>query len=265
MSLSALPACVIAGAQRLRHIWREEGKAALSLWSLRLALRHFAASRAFERRAGRRGRRPDEWFDYACRAAAPFRLRPFQVRAEFLQLLHLVRERRPATMVEIGTGSGGSLFLFCAVLPDDATVISMDMPHGPFGGGYGSHRILLLHSFARRRQRVHLVRADSHAPATLERIRRLLEGRAVDFLFIDGDHTYEGVRTDFERYAPLVRPGGLIALHDIVEMPGRPEYGVARFWRELRGRFGGREIVEDPTRGGFGIGVIEAPEGVAHG
>jgi len=42
-----------------------------------------------------------------------------------------------------------------------------------------------------------------------------------DFLFIDGDHTYEGVEGDFEMYSPLVRRGGIIAFHDIV--PGPPE------------------------------------------
>ena len=35
---------------------------------------------------------------------------------------------------------------------------------------------------------------------------------AIDFLFLDGDHSYEGVRRDFENYAPLVRPGGIVAL-----------------------------------------------------
>jgi len=48
-------------------------------------------------------------------------------------------------------------------------------------------------------------------------------------LFPDGDHSYEGVKRDFEMYSPLVRPGGIIAFHDTVFMDG-----VRRFWAELK-------------------------------
>ncbi len=36
----------------------------------------------------------------------------------------------------------------------------------------------------------------------------------VDLLFIDGDHSYEGVRTDWRTYAPLLAPGATIVFHD---------------------------------------------------
>jgi hypothetical protein len=32
-----------------------------------------------------------------------------------------------------------------------------------------------------------------------------LGGERVDFIFIDGDHTYEGVKRDFEMHSPLMR------------------------------------------------------------
>jgi len=35
-----------------------------------------------------------------------------------------------------------------------------------------------------------------------------------DFIFIDGDHTYEAVKKDFEDWYPLTKPGGFIAFHD---------------------------------------------------
>jgi predicted O-methyltransferase YrrM len=43
-----------------------------------------------------------------------------------------------------------------------------------------------------------------------------LKDNKVDFLFIDADHSYEGVKKDFEMYSPLVRKGGIIAFHDII-------------------------------------------------
>jgi hypothetical protein len=48
-------------------------------------------------------------------------------------------------------------------------------------------------------------------------------------LFIDGDHTYEGVRRDFEMYSPLVRKGGIIAFHDIYPGPEESVGGVPKF------------------------------------
>jgi predicted O-methyltransferase YrrM len=36
----------------------------------------------------------------------------------------------------------------------------------------------------------------------------------IDFLFIDGDHSYEAVKRDFNLYFDFIRPGGTIVLHD---------------------------------------------------
>ncbi|MEO0196406.1 MAG: class I SAM-dependent methyltransferase [candidate division WOR-3 bacterium] len=45
----------------------------------------------------------------------------------------------------------------------------------------------------------------------------MLGNSKLDFLFIEGNHSYEGVKMDFEMYFPLVRKGGIIAFHDIVK------------------------------------------------
>ena len=56
-------------------------------------------------------------------------------------------------------------------------------------------------------------------------MRTALAGRPLDVLFIDGDHSYDGVASDFAAYGPLVRQGGLIGFHDIV---AQPDTGVER-------------------------------------
>jgi predicted O-methyltransferase YrrM len=38
--------------------------------------------------------------------------------------------------------------------------------------------------------------------------------RDIRFLWIDGDHTYEGAKSDFDGFSPFVSPGGVVALHD---------------------------------------------------
>jgi predicted O-methyltransferase YrrM len=79
----------------------------------------------------------------------------------------------------------------------------------------------------------------------------------LDVLFIDGDHSYEGARRDFEDYGRLVRPGGIIAFHDIADHPAGAGGDVPRLWRELREGRRWRELVESPGQG-YGIGIIYA-------
>jgi cephalosporin hydroxylase len=183
-------------------------------------------------------------------------IKPAQVREEIAKLLELVAGLRPRVVLEIGTAGGGTLFLFTRAADPNAKIISIDLPGGPFGGGYPKWKVPLYKSFAREGQRIYLLRRDSHDPRTLEEVKRILGGEKVDFLFIDGDHTYEGVKRDFEMYSPLVREGGIVAFHDIV--PGHPEKvgGVPKFWSQIRRRFRHLEIVKDWNQGGFGIGVL---------
>ena len=43
----------------------------------------------------------------------------------------------------------------------------------------------------------------------------------VDFVFIDGDHTYAGLREDWEAWSGLIAIAGIIALHDSRSTPDR--------------------------------------------
>jgi predicted O-methyltransferase YrrM len=57
-------------------------------------------------------------------------------------------------------------------------------------------------------------------------------------------------------YAPLVRPGGVIVFHDIVEHPSELRCEVARFWNEIRHSFRHQEMIADRKQGWAGIGVL---------
>jgi hypothetical protein len=71
---------------------------------------------------------------------------------------------------------------------------------------------------------------DSTAPETLSRALKLIRPHPIDLLFIDGNHAYEGVKRDYEIYAPLTRH--IIAFHDInLEWEGA---GIKQFWDELK-------------------------------
>jgi cephalosporin hydroxylase len=180
-------------------------------------------------------------------------IRPTQQDREILALMHRLTERPPQTVVEIGTDTGGTLFLWTRVAAPDAVLVAID--NQPIGAlGTLSAWAIVRRGFARARQRIELlIPRDSHDPATVEEVRRVLKGQPVEFLFIDGDHEYEGVKGDFELYAPLVAPGGLIALHDVNESHWP---GVIRLWQELKPHHETFEFVANDPEGRYGIGVV---------
>ena len=182
---------------------------------------------------------------------------PIQIREEFLKLLQVFKDTNPSVIMEIGTANGGALFCFARLAPRDATLISIDLPEGKFGGGYPAEKIPFYEAFARPGQSLSLLREDSHNTETLKRAKEILGSRQIDFLFIDGDHSYEGVKKDFEMYSPLVRKGGVIAFHDVAPK-GAPELtgGVPRFWKEISGKYPTRVFIKDMDQTGFGIGVL---------
>jgi predicted O-methyltransferase YrrM len=179
-------------------------------------------------------------------------IRPLQVYEEILRLARIVHELRPRNVLEVGTASGGTLFIWARVSPRDTNIITVDLP-----GGYHKRRIPLYKSFAWGKQKMHLIMADSHDPNTLYTLKKILRGEKLDFLFIDGDHTYEGVKKDFDMYSLLVKKGGVIAFHDIVEHPPESGCDVSRFWNEIKKNYeSSEEIIKDRKQGWAGIGVI---------
>jgi predicted O-methyltransferase YrrM len=181
-------------------------------------------------------------------------IQPWQFREELLGFASEIEKIHPSTVMEIGTANGGTLFTAARLATDDALIISLDLPEGKFGGGYPAWKIPVYKSFGRARQKIELVRADSHLQESLEKIKNILAGRQIDYLFIDGDHTYEGVKMDFDMYSPFVRKDGIVVFHDIVEHTG--DCHVDQFWAEIKQKYRHTEYVNDWKQGKFGVGVI---------
>ncbi len=185
-----------------------------------------------------------------------WRIRPGQVKEEITELLKILANRRPKAILEIGTASGGTLFLFARTSSPDGVIISIDLPSGRFGGGYPEWRIPLYESFAAYGQKIFLLREDSHALSTFDTVKAILKKRRLDFLFIDGDHTYDGVKMDFEMYSKLVGKGGIVAFHDICPHPPETGCEVNKLWRETKERYAHDEIIGDRKQNWAGIGVV---------
>jgi len=183
-------------------------------------------------------------------------LRAAQQKDEIIKLMTAVKNLAPKIVLEIGTATGGTLFFWTQMAPPDALIISLDLPFGHFGAGYISSKIKLYQSLARGEQKIELLRVDSHRATTKEKLAALLAGRKIDFLFIDGDHSYLGAKQDFDDYKEFVRPGGLIALHDIARTSAESESKVEILWDEIKNQYPSEEYINDDQQGWAGIGVI---------
>jgi predicted O-methyltransferase YrrM len=248
---------------------REDGFGQLVVKTLRYPLKPALVPRASKalRAAAAERSEIEAWIELVQRFNyAGITIQSWQIPSEIAGFLRILEAEPPQRVLEIGTAKGGTLFLLTRVAAPDALLISVDLKRGQFGGGYPAWRAPLYRSFAREAQRVKPVMGESHGHRTREQVKRLLEGKSIDLLFIDGDHSYEGVKKDFADYAPLVRSGGLVAFHDIV--PGSPGKhgdpgGVPAFWPELKTTYPhATELVEDWEWGSCGIGVVRLPSGV---
>lgn len=189
------------------------------------------------------------------------RIHALQDPEELTELARIVQRLAPKVVVEIGTAKGGTLFVWCRAASEAEIIVSIDLPGGDIGlmggrfiGGYHAKRAKLYREFIydRPRTTMALLRSDSHDSATVDALQRVLQGRPIDFLYIDADHSYEGVKTDYEMYGRLVRPGGLIAFHDILTSDDAHEVG--KLWKELTTP-AKLEILHHP-KGRMGIGVL---------
>jgi len=178
-----------------------------------------------------------------------------QIKSEILKLLEYLKEKKIKNLLEIGTAGGGSLFLFSQIAQKDAMLISLDLPYYSYGDSYPEWKKILYRSCIQPNQNLFLIREDSHDKKTLKKVKQILGENKLDFLFIDGDHTYCGVKRDFETYGSLVKENGIIAFHDIVKVPG-DAIAVNKFWNEIKHRYNFMEIVEDWNQKMCGIGII---------
>lgn len=189
-----------------------------------------------------------------------------QNKWEFDQIVDLFAMTSPKNVIEIGSFYGATLWAWMRLIGsypanDGPKITSVDLPIGPGDGRYDEmmkSRTMWPDWEQECGCTLFDIQGDSHSPEIIKTVGNIHPDNDVDFLFIDGDHSYEGVKADFNNYAQLVRPGGVIVFHDVI---GLPEVG--RFWDEIKksisglGWHGYTEIcgpeVHSQQHWGFGI------------
>lgn len=197
--------------------------------------------------------RADELSMFACKGFGAL-----QKPEEFAALLDLVDHHAPKIIMEIGVGNCGSTWAF-SKLSSVEHIICIDMPGGPWGGSSKEDTAKRLEAITQASGvPISFISGNSQGKEALEAVVKVLGEKTIDFLFIDGDHSYEGVKTDFLTYSPFVSKPGLIGIHDICVHPHVAHCYVNLFWDEVKASGIPLEeysefIAEPDTWGGIGV------------
>ena len=179
-----------------------------------------------------------------------------QKKEEFIGFINLIKSSKPKVILEIGTSEGGTLFFFSKFANPNAKIITIDLPIVRNYASYSPAKIPFFKLYKTNKQKIYFLRKDSHKTSTIKKVSKILKNWEVDVLFIDGDHTYDGVKMDFENFSPFVGKKGLIAFHDIVEHPPESNCEVSRFWNEIKQKHNYQEFITNNNENWAGIGII---------
>ena len=134
---------------------------------------------------------------------------------DYVHLVHVLRSslipaRATATYVEIGVWKGATS-LFMSRHPQATNVVGIDtFPLPKQREEAEAYRRVLQGNGT-----IHWIQKDSRN--AMQELQARLNGSQIDILLIDGDRSEHGVRSDFERYMPLVSEGGFIVFDDFLE------------------------------------------------
>ncbi|MDD2685722.1 MAG: glycosyltransferase [Gallionella sp.] len=144
----------------------------------------------------------------------------------------LINEVAPKIFVELGTHSGNSYFAFCQSVVENnlsSKCYAVDTWQGDEHAGQYEDSIFLAvnsHNEDRYAGFSRLLRT------TFDNAVNHFADASIELLHIDGLHTYEAVRHDFETWLPKLAPGAIVMFHD-TNVRER-DFGVWKLWEELQ-------------------------------
>ena len=166
--------------------------------------------------------------------------------APFLKFL--IREQKPKLFVELGVHNGFSYFVGCQSIKEcelDTQAFAVDHWIGDHQAGFFNDSVF--ESVVNLNSRY-----SSFSKLLKMSFEEALENfgdSTVDLLHIDGFHSYESVKEDFDSWLPKMDKNGIVLLHDIHVR--RTSFGVYRFWQEVKLKYTTIEFV-----GSHGLGVV---------
>jgi len=148
----------------------------------------------------------------------------------------LVRNIKPKIVVELGTHYGTSFFSFCQAVKDekmDCELNAIDTWKGDKHADFYGEEVF---------EKVNEIRDDCYGDLRINLIRKTFDEavgdfkeESIDILHIDGLHTYEAVKHDFENWLGKMKNSGVVLFHDTAET--KDDFGVHILWDELKKKY----------------------------
>ncbi len=168
----------------------------------------------------------------------------------------LVENLKPKRIVELGTHTGNSFFSFCQIVEKlelETECIAVDTWQGDEHAGEYSD--VIYNSVNEHAQKKYPNIASLMRSLFNEAVGSFDDG-SIDLLHIDGLHTYDAVKDDYETWIDKLAPNGVVIFHDTAVRDRG--FGVYQLWNELKQKHGGFEFIHSN-----GLGVL-APKGISN-
>jgi hypothetical protein len=164
-----------------------------------------------------------------------------------------VQQLEPKVLVELGTHSGNSYFSFCqSILENDTKTkaFAVDTWGGDIHAGFYDESVFntVVSENEKYKDFSSLMRE------TFDSASANFEDGSIDLLHIDGLHTYEAVKHDFETWFPKMAAGGFILFHDTQVF--KEGFGVHKLWAEVSKNFSTMEFGHSN-----GLGILQVSPG----
>lgn len=176
-----------------------------------------------------------------------------QVDSEMKSFLRLLRDEAVSSYLEIGVARGDTFHEVVSRLPHQSRAVAVDYPEKKWG--LTNSRVYLTEVVTDLIERGYSVKSfygDSRDPEIIEAV---IENGPYDCVFIDGDHSYNGVKSDWENYGRFAR---IAVFHDIADSMRPNRKGelieVPIFWEEIKKQYKHLEFIESGSN--MGIGVV---------
>ena len=182
----------------------------------------------------------------------PERLVPFEHWVGHIPFAFwIMKVLKPRAFAELGTHRGNSYCAMCqaiATLRLDSVGSAIDTWQGDLHMAAEGGLLADLQSHHDRRYGAF----STLLPMTFDAARDMFSDGHIDLLHIDGTHTYEAVRHDFENWLPVLSDRGVVLFHDINVR--KDDFGVWRVWEELSARYPSFSFTHSHGLGVLGVG-----------
>lgn len=161
----------------------------------------------------------------------------------------VIEKLRPKVFVELGTHSGNSYFSFCQSIQENQSgtkAFAVDTWEGDTHAGFYGEQVFNSVEQANLQYKSF----STLLRTTFDSAAGYFDNGSVDLLHIDGLHTYEAVKHDFDTWLPKMSKNGVVLFHDTNVR--RDSFGVYRLWEELSKEYKSLEFFHS-----HGLGILD--------